>query len=134
MKRTEVVTAVLKHGSEIFIVKRSQKVGTYRGYWSGISGYLPAGQEPRIWAMQEILEETGLSKEHLILLEELPPFERETPEALWVIHPFLFESDSTEIILDWEADEGRWIDPKEMDAFQTVPDLPKIVETFGKHF
>lgn len=134
MKRIEVVTSVIKFKDKLLIVKRSQKVGSYRGFYSGISGYLPAGKPPHEWALQEILEETGLTANNLKFLEELPPLERPTPEAIWIIHPFLFETDTTEITLDWEADEGLWIEPREMENFQTVPDLPKIVRAFGKHF
>ena len=35
-----IVTAILSHKNKILIVKRSQKVQTFPGQWSGISGYL----------------------------------------------------------------------------------------------
>ena len=40
LTRREVVTAFLRARGKILIVRRSRKVGTYQGRWSGISGYL----------------------------------------------------------------------------------------------
>jgi hypothetical protein len=55
-----VVTSFLQNPKgEILLLRRSDKVGTFRGRWAGVSGFLeeptPEGQ-----ARKEILEETGL--------------------------------------------------------------------------
>jgi ADP-ribose pyrophosphatase YjhB (NUDIX family) len=36
----DVVTVFLTHRSKILVLKRSREVGTYKGHWAGVSGYL----------------------------------------------------------------------------------------------
>ncbi len=40
---------------------------------------------------------------------------------VWIVHPFLFETASPSLQLDWEHDEYRWIDPAELDSSDCVP-------------
>jgi len=44
MQEAKVVTCFLLRraaaGDEVLLLRRSQKVGTYRGRWAGVSGYL----------------------------------------------------------------------------------------------
>ena len=64
-----VVTSILKNKEEkILILKRSDKVRTYRGLWSGVSGYVEKDEEPIDTAYKEISEEVSLSKDQVELL------------------------------------------------------------------
>lgn len=58
-----VVTCVLtdKKGN-ILILKRSNKVRTYKGLWSGISGYIEENEKPIDTPFKEIREETVFIK------------------------------------------------------------------------
>ena len=40
MEERHVVTCFLEHGGEIPLLRRSQRVGTYKGRWAGVSGYI----------------------------------------------------------------------------------------------
>lgn len=125
LKRTDVVTAFLRHAGRVLLVRRSGEVGSYQGRWSGISGYLedPTALEQ---ALREIREETGLSAEQVDLIAAAAPLAVPAPEleTLWVVHPFLFEiADPDAIALDWENLELCWATPAEVETYETVPAL-----------
>lgn len=126
MEYRHVVTSFLRYENKVLILKRSQKVGTMRGRWAGISGYLEAADEPVARALQEIQEETGLASRQLRLVctgkvVEAPDLVRD--DLRWLVHPFLFDIRLAQIRLDWEHDEYRWIQPAEIDGYDTVPSL-----------
>ena len=45
----------------------------------------------------------------------------------WEIFPFLFETNNENVELNWENSEFKWITPKELKNYQTVPSLEKIL-------
>lgn len=119
-----VVTAFLRRGGELLLVRRSQQVGTYRGLWSAISGYLE--RSPYEQALQEIAEETRLGEKDVTLVAAGQPLVVADSELgiRWTIHPFLFEVPSASSIhLDWENTEFRWVAADELDSYPTVPAL-----------
>ena len=61
MVERHVVTAFLALGEQILLLRRSDRVSTYKGRWAGVSGTVEAGLTPIEQAIQEIEEETGLS-------------------------------------------------------------------------
>jgi PncC family amidohydrolase len=124
-----VVTCFIRYTNQLLIVKRSQSVGTYQGFWSGISGYME--QEPLNQAYTEIMEETSLNYDDVRLIRKGIPFEvmDENLNRKWIIHPFLFETSSKEKVrIDWENVEKRWIEPTEIDNFNTVPGLKQAIK------
>ncbi len=131
MNYREVVTSFLRTGQRILLLRRSQKVGTHRGQWSAVSGYLERDEQPLTRATTEIREEVGLPANQINLLREgevLRTFDEGT-DTVWVIHPFLFEAKSSTIQLDWENSEYRWIEPKQLASYETVP---KLREAFDR--
>jgi ADP-ribose pyrophosphatase YjhB (NUDIX family) len=125
LQRREVVTAFLRRAGRILLVRRSARVGSYRGCWSAISGYL---EEPTALgqALREIREETGVREGDVRLIKAGEPLEIEAPDlgVLWVVHPFLFElGGSDEIRLDWENSEHAWVEPESLRELETVPRL-----------
>ena len=96
-----------------------------------MSGYLEGDEQPLTRAMTEIREEVSLSGNQINLLREgevLRAFDEGT-DTVWVIHPFLFEAKSSAIQLDWENSEHRWIEPKQLASYETVP---KLKETYDR--
>ncbi|MCD6467174.1 MAG: NUDIX domain-containing protein, partial [Methanomicrobia archaeon] len=65
-KISDVVTSFLSFDNKILILKRSEKVSTYKGKWAGISGYIE-DETPLEAAQREIFEELGLKKEDITL-------------------------------------------------------------------
>jgi 8-oxo-dGTP pyrophosphatase MutT (NUDIX family) len=124
----QVVTAFLEHDGKILIVRRSQAVGTHRGRWSGISGYLE--REPLDQALVEIEEETGLGEGDVELVSSGQVLEIDDAEhkVCWRVHPFLFHVKHPEAVqLDWENLELRWITPADIDDYDTVPALKETL-------
>ena len=127
---THVVTSFLlrrdRGRDEILIVRRSERVRTYRGRWAGISGYVEPGVTPRDQAYTELREETRLAPEDVSLLSAGAPLPVEdAAEGLaWMVHPFLFLVHQPERIqTDWEARESSWVAPSEVARLETVPGL-----------
>jgi ADP-ribose pyrophosphatase YjhB (NUDIX family) len=126
----DVVTVFLTHRSKILVLKRSREVGTYKGHWAGVSGYLE-NNHPLAQALTEMAEEVGLGEEDVTLLKAGKPLEivDRTQGRAWRVHPFLFAvHEPDKIILDWENKEMRWILPEEIDQLKTVPALKEALE------
>jgi 8-oxo-dGTP diphosphatase len=118
-----------KGQDEILILRRSERVGSYRGHWAGVSGYVEGG--PLAQALVEIQEETGLAANEVSLVKRGEPLavDDEERDFHWVVHPFLFDVRSERSVrLDWEHIEARWIEPKELAQYETVPLLAEALE------
>ena len=128
-----VATSLLMNDEgKILILKRSNKVKTYKGLWGGVAGYVEENEEPYDTAIKEINEEVGLNKRDISLIEQLDPivltdyYEKKRYD--WKIFVFLFKiRKKSKIIIDWEHSEYRWILPSEIVKFDTVPHLKDVV-------
>jgi ADP-ribose pyrophosphatase YjhB (NUDIX family) len=129
MNETHVVTVFLIHQGKVALVRRSNKVGTYKGCFSGISGYLEG--DPDEHFRTELKEETALEPRDYILLKKgntIKVIDENLGKA-WVVHPYLCEvKDPSKIKLDWENTELIWIEPHKMADFNTVPSLKKAFD------
>jgi 8-oxo-dGTP pyrophosphatase MutT (NUDIX family) len=117
----EVVTVFLRYSGRVLVLKRSMDVGTYRGRWAGVSGYIEKGETPQEAAEREIREETGISKASLV--REGRHLSINDGDRRWVIHPFLFDVSADKLTLDWEHEKYRWVEPEEVKGLNTVPGL-----------
>ncbi len=127
----KVVTSFLQAGEKVLLLRRSGKVGTYQGRWAAVSGFLEADEDPVQRARIEIHEEVGLDSNYVRLIRSGEPLRAfdEQGETVWIVHPFLFEVSEPNIRLDWEHVEYRWIDPKDLSSYETVP---KLKESFDR--
>lgn len=128
MKRKEIVTSFLFKNGKVLLLKRSDKVGTFRGKWAGVSGFIEDENSLEA-ALREIKEETGVDSKYLELLKIGIPFNINdcTNDTIWSINPFLFRFKGEEIKIDWEHDTFEWIYPKEMDNYDVVTHLKKTL-------
>lgn len=122
----EVVTAILKKGDKILIVERGKRVNTFIGKWSGISGRMES--TPLESVLREIEEETGIPAEHATLIREGSPIMAEGENFVFKVYPFLFEVKEENIRLNWENINYRWILPKDITRYKTVPKLKEVIE------
>ena len=130
LQEKNVVTCFLESESKILVLRRSEQVGTYRGRWAGVSGYVDKTADEQ--ALIEIEEETGLHKEDLKLIKRGKPLpiKDEKLGVKWIVHPYLFHiEDRSKIKIDWEHKEVRWIKPEDISKFETVP---KLKETLAR--
>ncbi len=125
-----MVTCFLESDGEILLLRRSGQVGSYQGRWAGVSGYIETTADEQ--ALTEIEEETSLSEECLKLIKKGRPLVVKDDKlgVKWVVHPYLFHiKDRDKIKIDWEHKEARWIQPRDIDNFETVP---KLKETLAR--
>jgi len=130
MRRTNVVTSFLNYNNKILILKRSEKVRTMKGLWSGISGIIENNEIPISRAKIEIFEEVGISEKHVTLIKSTKEFTIESPQyknQQWIIFPFFFTTDTNSIKLNWENSDFRWIEVGQLKEFNTVPSLERIL-------
>lgn len=127
----KVVTSFIRHQGMILLLRRSEKVGSYKGKWAGVSGYLEA-TSPLEQALKEIYEEIGLNELQVDFVNSGKPLEVFDKQlcVCWVVYPFLFDTAVPEkISLDWEHVEMQWVEPK---ALQHLDTVPKLAETYER--
>jgi len=128
LQEKKVVTCFLESEGEILILRRSGEVGSYRGSWAGVSGYIESSADEQ--ALTEIEEETSLNRQDVAMIKrgETVAVEDEGLGIRWVVHPYLFRiEDRDKIRIDWEHKEARWIKPEDIDNYQTVPKLKEAL-------
>ncbi|MCX6650822.1 MAG: DUF126 domain-containing protein [Methanomassiliicoccales archaeon] len=125
----KVVTCVLRCKGKILILKRSQKVGTNKGKWAAVSGYIERGEKPEETALKEVMEETCITTARI---EKRTEALRVRDGAyLWTIYPFLFEVEDEKVTLDWEHTECTWANLDQLPQYDTVPGFRKVLEALG---
>lgn len=129
----QVVTCVLMHQGKVLLLRRSDRVRTYKGLWGGVAGYVEPGEQPLQTAYKELREETGLTPDLVRLVAQAEPiaftdvYQGERYD--WTIHPFLFELlKDKNLKIDWEHSEYRWVKNEDLPAYQTVPHFPETVQ------
>ena len=130
MYSTKIVTSFIKDDEQLLILKRSNKVKTMKGLWAGVSGIIENDEEPLKRAKIEIFEEAGITEEKIKLIKAVEEMKVNSPQYEnheWEIFPFLFETKNPTIKLNWENSEFKWIDVDELENYETVPNLQKVL-------
>ena len=130
MRSTRIITAFIKNNNKILILKRSDKVRSMKGLWSGISGIIENNEIPINRAKIEIFEEVGIKKSEINLVKRIEKIKIISPQYEnheWEVFPFLFETNNENVELNWENSEFKWIDLDELKNYETVPNLEKIL-------
>ncbi len=125
------VTAFVRYKDKILLLKRSNKVRTYRGKWCPVSGYLDELKPIRKKALEEVQEELGIPENSISSIHIGKPYEFTDADLgiTWIDHPAILELENKpDIELDWEHTEYKWIEPDELKNFDTVPKLEKTLE------
>ena len=130
MRSTKIVTSFLRNNDKVLILKRSKKVKTMKGLWAGVSGIIENNELPLERAKIEIFEELGVVEEHINLVKTGKEMRVNSPQYEnheWKIFPFMFETNHPTITLNWENSEFRWINIDELEKYETVPSLQKVL-------
>ena len=123
-----VVTCLLESEGKILILLRSERVGSYKGKWGGVAGFIET--DPDTQALTEIREETGLQSSDITLVRKGTPLQVEDKalDLKWIVHPYLFHvRDKSKIRIDWEHSEMKWVSPADLGKFDTVPGLKEVL-------
>jgi len=130
MRSTKIVTSFIKDNEKVLILKRSDKVKSMKGLWAGISGIIEKNEEPLKRARIEIFEEVGIKEDVITLVRSAEEMRINSPQYEnheWEIFPFLFEAKNPIIKLNWENSDFKWINVEELEIYETVPSLQKVL-------
>jgi 8-oxo-dGTP diphosphatase len=108
--------------NKVLLLKRSQKVDTYRGLWGFPGGKIEDGETSVDAAVREVSEETGLEVYQKKLVYVFTMIKEPYKHIVF----FLTNEWSGSPRVDWESDEFGWFDPSELSDLNMVP-APKIV-------
>jgi hypothetical protein len=123
LQQIRVVTSFLQRADgRILLLRRSEKVGSFRGRWAAVSGYLDS-QDPLDQALTEIREETSIGGGDVALARKGATLYARDESRVYAIEPFRFRVVEPTVTLDWEHTESRWVLPEELVQFETVPRL-----------
>ncbi|MGQ9587972.1 MAG: NUDIX domain-containing protein [Thermoplasmata archaeon] len=125
MAERHVVTSIVRNRGRILLLRRSSEVGSYRGQWAGVSGYIECDEPDENAARREMAEEVGIESARLVKHIPLEMFR--DMDIVWCVHPFLFETKDAKIRIDWEHESYKWVSPKDIAAYPTVPGLQQII-------
>ena len=130
MRSTKIVTSFIRANGKLLILKRSGKVKSMKGLWAGVSGIIEKNEEPLKRAKIEIFEEVGITEEKITLVKAAEEMRVNSPQYEnheWEIFPFLFETENPIIKLNWENSEFKWINADELEDYEIVPSLQKVL-------
>lgn len=129
-----VVSIYVEHKGNILLLKRSEKVSTYRGKWNVIAGYLDEMCPIADKVYEELSEEAGILKESVTELVYGKPFEFHDPELgrTWIICPVLAKlTEKPSVKMDWEHTEYKWVKPEEISDHDTFPRISQGLKTIS---
>jgi 8-oxo-dGTP pyrophosphatase MutT (NUDIX family) len=130
MRSTKIVTSFIRDNEKLLILKRSDKVKSMKGLWAGISGMIENNEEPLSRAKIEIFEEAGITEDKITLIKASEEMKIHSPQYKnheWEIFPFLFEANNPKITLTWENSDFKWINIEELENYETVPSIQKVL-------
>lgn len=111
---------IVKDG-KILILKRSQTDQWMPGHYALPGGKIETGENPKDAVSRECKEETNLvvSPKDLNFLSKVS---KQKEHAFFVTNKF-----SGDTKLDFEHEDFKWVNPKELSNYKIVPDLPSII-------
>jgi len=119
---TEIVTAVPfdKERGKFLLVKRTEDTPIQPGKWDFPGGHIE-DDDLQQEALRELKEETGLSGQ---VIRTGEPFIVDNVDGVFNVHPVLVLVDG-EPELNPEHTDFEWIEPGELENFETVDGLKK---------
>jgi predicted aconitase with swiveling domain/8-oxo-dGTP pyrophosphatase MutT (NUDIX family) len=120
-----VVTVIVRSRGKILLLRRSGKVGSYRGQWAGVSGFIEHDEGDEEAARRELLEEINMPKPSIT--KKLEPQMFRDGDTVWCVHPFLVDAKDPKVRTDWEHEAYEWVAPKDVSGYSTVPGLQLVI-------
>ena len=106
----------------------------YPGHWNGISGFLDDNKSLKEKVWEELKEEVGLSKKHIVSINPGTVFDQEEPKykKTWIVHPVLVKVNTDKIKLDWEAQNYKWLKLAEVKKLKLLPGFDQVLKALFK--
>jgi ADP-ribose pyrophosphatase YjhB (NUDIX family) len=129
-----VIVIFVKYRDKFLLVKRSEKMLTYKGLWSCLAGFVDDEKTMEEKVRFEIVEELGLKETDIKEIKQGDTylFVDEELNREWIRHLFLVEITNPNIKLSWEHTEMLWVLPEDATKNETTPgfkeDLEKILK------
>ncbi len=127
---TPVINCVLRYRGKLLVVRRSDALRFYPSCWNGISGFLDDRKSLREKVAAEIREELGMPKSAIRKIQIGEIFEMDDLKYMktWIVHPVLVDVATDEVNLDWEAQNYRWLTPREVQRLKLLPGFRKVLQ------
>ncbi len=125
-----VITVFIMYNNRILLLKRSDKVRTYKGKWNTVAGYLDEVKPLYEKILEELREEIGVREEDIESYHLGEPFSflDKDIDKTWIVHPVCVVLKRKPVIkLDWEHTEYKWIKPSEIKNFDIVPNTEETL-------
>jgi len=126
------VNIVVVHKGKIFCVKRSPDMRIYPNYWDWVCGFLDDHKSIEEKAREELQEELGIQSDDIesitrgqLRIDEAPEYKK-----TWLIVPVLAKVKIDSFKLDWEASQGAWFTPAEIQGLEMPPHSLRTLEPF----
>jgi len=102
------------------------------GLWNGIGGFLDDQKSLEEKVKEELDEEAGIKESEIISIKPGNIFDLDDTSSgkTWIIYPALVEISTDRVILNWEAEEYKWISPEELKNFDVAAGFMKVAENF----
>ena len=123
---------VVEHKGKILLAKRSADRRLYPNCWATIDGFLDDSKSIEEKAYEELREEIGLSARQVTSLTrgQVLIHEDDKIGKTWLVVPVLARVKTKAFILDWEASEAGWFDPKDAGKLDLLPGTLAVIEQF----
>ncbi len=127
--RRVAAAVVQRTDGKVLLLKRAATHTTYPGKWCFVTGYVEAEEHTREAAIRELGEELGLDAEP-VRGGEIVSIDLAIDNTLH-IYPFLFRVEDFEVVLEREHEAYAWIEPHEIEGYDTVPRLADDLRSLG---
>jgi 8-oxo-dGTP pyrophosphatase MutT (NUDIX family) len=92
------------------------------GLWSPVAGRVEGRLSPEGQAYKEIYEETGIQKRQLLLVRRGEEYTlKVNPSVQASVQPFLFQSETRRVRLNWENTDCKWVNLAHLFRFKLIP-------------
>lgn len=125
-----VVNCALTCDGKVLLVRRSQGMRLYPGYWNGISGFLDDKKSVEEKVYEELREEAGLTQNDVASVRIGRVITQEAPDygKTWMIFPVEVAVKDTAVHLDWEAETHQWVPVAEALRRQLLPGFDTVLQ------
>ncbi len=120
-EKAPTTVTFLKHEEEILLLKRSDKVTNRKNSWGVVAGYLDELKPLVKKALEEVREETGITKDQIssIIIGNVYRFKKK--ETTFISHPILMKLETKpQVELSWEHTDYEWVKKDKVEDY-----LPK---------